>query len=320
MGNARRLAPLLSDHPKTQLGHRTAAARPQAAPAHRQPPRPAARQPPPHGPVMRLTLGLTTAVVVSSRDAAREAFTKHDRRLAAHAVPDNARALGFAGRSMIWLPSTDPMWRTLRGIVATHVFSPRSLAAARDVRERKVRDLVAYFRGRAGQEVDFGEAVYGGVINLVSSVVFSADVVDVGEESALAEASSMPKHNDFLDAPIDLMSKGKISHDSVTIILVDVFAAGSDTTTVTLEWAMAELLRNQSIMSKVRTEVENSLGDKGTIQETDVASMPYLQAVVKEAMRGTADTPPRIGGWHRDWWLHGAQGLQGDRQLMGDNA
>ena len=64
-----------------------------------------------HGPVMRLRLGLTTAVVVSSRDAAREAFTTHDHgRLAWHAVPDTARALGFSEQSVIWLRSSGRRW------------------------------------------------------------------------------------------------------------------------------------------------------------------------------------------------------------------
>ncbi|CAL5001704.1 unnamed protein product [Urochloa decumbens] len=138
-----------------------------------------------HGaPVMRLELGLAAAVVISSRDAAAEAFTRHDRRLAARAVPDATRALGFSDRSMVWMPSSDPRWKALRGVVAAHVFSPRSLAAARGARERKARDLVDYLRGRAGEVVAVGEAVYGGVLNLVSSAVCSVDVVDVGAESA----------------------------------------------------------------------------------------------------------------------------------------
>ncbi|KAK8451261.1 hypothetical protein SEVIR_6G183100v4 [Setaria viridis] len=293
---------------------------------------------------MRLKLGLTTAVVVSSRGAAREAFARHDRRLAARAVPDAARALRFSDRSMIWLPSSDPRWKALRGIVATHVFSPRGLAAARGVRERKVRDLVGHLRDRAGLEVDVGQAVYGGVLNLVSSAFFSVDVVDdVGAESArglrelmeaiikaiakpnvsdlvpflrpldlqgwrrrtaghyweifrildgiidrrLAEASSSSKvtHGDFLDALLELLSAGKVARDNLTTILFDVFVAGSDTIAITVEWAMAELLRNPSIMAKVRMELDGVLGDKETVQEPDVASLPYLQAVVKEAMR-----------------------------------
>ncbi|KAK8451260.1 hypothetical protein SEVIR_6G183001v4 [Setaria viridis] len=296
-----------------------------------------------HGPIMRLRLALTTAVVVSSRDAAREAFTEHDRALSARAVPDMACAAGFADRSVIWLPSSDPRWKAMRGVVAAHAFSPRRLAAARGARERKVRELVSYLRDRAGQEVEVGRAVYGGVLNLVSGALFSADVVDVGAESAqglrelveeiieaiakpnvsdlfpflrpldlqgwrrwtagrfhkvfrvlddivdrrLADASSSSAdmQGDFLDALLELVSTGKMTRDDVTTIMFDVFAAGSDTVAITVECAMAELLRNPSIMAKLRAEIKGAIGSKETVEEPDAASLPYLQAVVKEAMR-----------------------------------
>ncbi|GJN03732.1 hypothetical protein PR202_ga21208 [Eleusine coracana subsp. coracana] len=274
-----------------------------------------------HGPVMRLKLGLTTAVVISSRAAAREAFTRHDRRLAARA------------------------FRPSGGVVASHLFTPHGLASARGVREHKVRELVSYFRERARREVEVGHAVYSGVLNLVSNVICSVDVVDVGADSAtglrklvedLVELIATPnvsdlypflrsldlqgwrrfaaKHlekifsildgivhhrveevrssssketqnNDFLDALIELMSTGKMARDNVTSILFDVFTTGSDTIAITVEWAMAELLRNPSIMAKARAEIKGVLGDKETIEEPDAGSLPYLQAVVKEAMR-----------------------------------
>ncbi|KAK3123615.1 hypothetical protein QOZ80_8AG0633600 [Eleusine coracana subsp. coracana] len=295
-----------------------------------------------HGPVMLLKMGLTTTVVVSSGDAAREAFTRHDRRLAARAIPDTARMPGFSNRSMIWLPSADQRWKTMRGIVATHVFSPRSLATMRGVRERKVRDLVSFIRERAGQEVDVGQAVYGGVLNILSTALFSVEVVDVGAQSAqglqevaeelieliakpnvsdlfpflrpldlqglrrraaavygkvfrvlddvidgrLAEYfSSKRKHSDFLDALLQLMSTGTIPREGVRAVMFDIFVAGSDTMAITVVWAMAELLRNPGIMAKVRAELKDTLGCKETIEEPDVASLPYLQAVVKEALR-----------------------------------
>ncbi|PNT68248.1 hypothetical protein BRADI_3g37820v3 [Brachypodium distachyon] len=295
-----------------------------------------------HGPVMTLKLGLTTAVVVSSRDAAREAFTRHDRRLAARAVPDTSRALGFSGRSIIWLPSSDPLWRTLRGIVAAHVFSARGLAAARGARERKVRDMVRHFRCRAGREVSFGQAVYGGVLNLMSSAFCSVDVVSSADLNSslglrelvedLIEAVAKPNvsdlvpflrsldlqgwrrwtarrfekifrildaiidrrmaadndkfpHGDFMDSLLELVSEGKIGRDNLTTILFDVLAAGSDTTTLSVEWAMAELLRNAGAMARARAEIRDALGGKESIEEADVASLRYLQAVVKESLR-----------------------------------
>uniref|UniRef100_A0A0E0K1E2 Cytochrome P450 n=1 Tax=Oryza punctata TaxID=4537 RepID=A0A0E0K1E2_ORYPU len=298
-----------------------------------------------HGPVMALRLGLTTAVVVSSRDAAAEAFTKHDRRLAARVIPDSNRAHNFSDRSILWLPSSDPRWKMLRGIQATHLFSPRGLAAVRAVRESKVREIVAYFRSRAGEEVMFGEAIYSGVLNLVSSSFFSVNMAGVGSEKAhglrelvedLVEAVAKPnvsdlfpflrhldlqglrrrtekhlarafdildgiidrrlasatsntenrthRHGDFLDALLDLVSQGKMARDHVTIMLFEVFGAGSDTMSVSLEWAMAELLRNPHAMRKARAELKHVLGD-GDVEEADAARLPYLQAVVKESMR-----------------------------------
>ncbi|CAD6267139.1 unnamed protein product [Miscanthus lutarioriparius] len=309
-----------------------------------------------HGaPVMRLDLGLVPAVVVSSRDAAREAFASHDRRIAARPVRDSKRALGLCDRSVLSLPSSDPLWRHLRGVMAAHVLSPRSLAASRAARERKVGDLLGYVRGRAGTVVDVKEAVYGGVANLVSTAMFSIDVVDVGavaESPPLAhglqelleglmecmgkpnvsdffpflraldlqgcrrrvarhlpkvlqvlgdivdrrlvdEASSSTsgsnkggdKHGDFLDILLELESTGKITRDNLTLILFDIFAAGSDTMALTVVWAMAELLRNPAVMARLRAELRDALGSKAAVEEADAAGLPYLQAVVREAMR-----------------------------------
>ncbi|CAO2163070.1 unnamed protein product [Urochloa humidicola] len=289
---------------------------------------------------MRLELGLVTVVVISSPHVAREAITRHDGALSVRAVPDMARAAGFADRSMIWLPSSDPRWKALRGVAAAHAFSPRRFAAARATRERKVRDLVSYFRDREGEVVRVGEVVYGGVLNLVSSALFSADVVHVGAASAqglrelveeivgaiakpnvsdmfpflrpldlqgwrrwtghrfhkvfrvldgivdarlvLAAAvrpmtthrsSSKDAHGDFLGALLELVSTGKMARDDVTAIMFDVFAAGSDTIAVTVEWAMAELLRHPSAMAKVRTEIKASIVDKDIIEEADASGL-----------------------------------------------
>ncbi|KAF0909517.1 hypothetical protein E2562_037030 [Oryza meyeriana var. granulata] len=168
-----------------------------------------------HGPVMMLMLGLTTSVVFSSRDAAAEAYTKHDRRLSARAIPDTNRAHSFSERSVIWLPSSDPRWKSLRGIQATHLFSPRGLAAVRAIRESKVGDIVSYFRSRAGEQVLFGQAIYSGVLNLVSGSFFSVNMAGVGSEEAhglrelvedLLSAATKPNVSDLYPflRPLDL--------------------------------------------------------------------------------------------------------------------
>jgi cytochrome P450 len=48
---------------------------------------------------------------------------------------------------------------------------------------------------------------------------------------------------------------------------------------------MAELVHNPEAMSKAKTELEQVIGKGNPIEESDIARLPYLQAVVKETFR-----------------------------------
>lgn len=65
----------------------------------------------------------------------------------------------------------------------------------------------------------------------------------------------------------------------------DIFVAGSDTSSTTIEWAMAELLHNPNTMSKARSELKETIPKGKQVEESDVARLPYLQAVVRETLR-----------------------------------
>ena len=69
------------------------------------------------------------------------------------------------------------------------------------------------------------------------------------------------------------------------------FAAGTDTTYTVLEWAMAELLRHQTVMQKLQDEVRTVVGDKTHVTEEDLVKMNYLKAVIKETLRLHAPVP-----------------------------
>lgn len=76
-----------------------------------------------------------------------------------------------------------------------------------------------------------------------------------------------------------------LSLDDIKHLLIDLFVAGTDTTSSTLEWAMTELLRNPTKLVKAQVELEEILGKDGLIRESDIGRLPYLQAVVKETLR-----------------------------------
>jgi cytochrome P450 len=63
------------------------------------------------------------------------------------------------------------------------------------------------------------------------------------------------------------------------------FGAGTDTSAITAEWALAELVANKDQLRLVEEELDRVVGHGGEVEISDLANMPYLSAVVKETMR-----------------------------------
>ncbi|CAN1335104.1 Cytochrome P450 736A117 [Linum perenne] len=76
-----------------------------------------------------------------------------------------------------------------------------------------------------------------------------------------------------------------IDGDSIKAILLDMFAAGSDTSYTALEWTMTEILRNPSVMKKLQQEIRTITGNNRNVTEDDIKQMTYLKAVIKESFR-----------------------------------
>jgi cytochrome P450 len=85
-------------------------------------------------------------------------------------------------------------------------------------------------------------------------------------------------------------------------------SGGSDTTMVTLTWALSALLNNRHALRKAQEEVDIHVGKERLVNEKDINKLSYLQAIVKEALRLYPPGPlsgPResiedctIGGYH----------------------
>ncbi|KAA0037925.1 geraniol 8-hydroxylase-like [Cucumis melo var. makuwa] len=96
---------------------------------------------------------------------------------------------------------------------------------------------------------------------------------------------SVPK-NDLLHCLLKNDTDTKIDGNQMIHLLLVLFVAGSDTTSSTLQWAMAELLRNPDKLAKAQAEIRKLVLEKNRIvEEADIPRLPYLQAVVKETFR-----------------------------------
>ncbi|KAL2932585.1 Geraniol 8-hydroxylase [Bienertia sinuspersici] len=97
--------------------------------------------------------------------------------------------------------------------------------------------------------------------------------------------------DDVLGTLLKNVETNELSLDDVKHLLVDLFIAGTDTTSSTLEWAMTELLRSPKTMEKAQFELDKVLGNDGSMQESNISELPYIQAIIKETLRLHPPTP-----------------------------
>ncbi|KAK3440947.1 hypothetical protein EUGRSUZ_B01207 [Eucalyptus grandis] len=71
----------------------------------------------------------------------------------------------------------------------------------------------------------------------------------------------------------------------IYLMVQEMFFAGSETTSSTIEWAMTELLRQPESMKKAKYKIDQVVELNRKLEENDTEKMPFLQAVVKETLR-----------------------------------
>lgn len=117
--------------------------------------------------------------------------------------------------------------------------------------------------------------------------IFSSLIDERLEETKLKGSSVTTKHEDMLDVLLNASQENLEDIDSPHIehLLLDIFIAGTDTTSAVVEWAMAEILRNSEIKKRVQEELKQIVGKGNALVEADITRLPYLNCVVKEAFR-----------------------------------
>ncbi|CAL5373016.1 unnamed protein product [Camellia sinensis] len=175
-----------------------------------------------------------------------------------------------------------------------------------------------------GVAVDIGRVAFTTFLNLLSNTLFSVDLADPSLDSSkefkelvsniMEEAGRMRVHfakiiqlfgrliderselrklgktregNDVLDVLLDIneLNNKEIDRTHIEHLFLDLFAAGTDTTSNTVEWAMAELLQNPETLKKAKAKLEQTIGKGKLVEESDISRLPYLQAIVKETSR-----------------------------------
>eukprot|EP01018_Ginkgo_biloba_P005218 Gb_05138 [translate_table: standard] len=197
---------------------------------------------------MYLHLGSIPTVVVSSPVMAKEFLKTHDAIFASRPTTFLAgKYLSYDFKDVALAPY-GPYWRHMKKLCTLELLSPKRIDSFRSVREeegvgRRVKKVMKIFDA------------------------FTEKVIDEHvERMKLNEEKEGRK--DFVDVLLEMQSTD-----------IDMLLAGVETSSMTMEWCMAELLRNPHVTKKAQEEIESVVGKDRIVMESDVPNLEYIQCL-----------------------------------------
>ncbi|OVA15437.1 Cytochrome P450 [Macleaya cordata] len=118
---------------------------------------------------------------------------------------------------------------------------------------------------------------------LTSSSSSSSDEGDEGEKKGGTE-------QDFMDVMMSKLNDEKLLsyYDADTInksTCLTLILGGSDTTMVSLSWALSLLVNHPHVLKKAQDELDTHVGKERQVDDSDIKNLTYLQAIIKETLR-----------------------------------
>lgn len=95
---------------------------------------------------------------------------------------------------------------------------------------------------------------------------------------------------DFLEYMLGLEKEGDDAKTPFTMVhvkalLMDMVVGGTETTSNTMEWALAEMMQKRETLRRVQEELDQVVGMDSIVEESHISKLPYLGAVIKEVLR-----------------------------------
>ncbi|KDP39029.1 hypothetical protein JCGZ_00786 [Jatropha curcas] len=109
------------------------------------------------------------------------------------------------------------------------------------------------------------------------------------ENKRLGRSNSQGKEDDLVDVLLNLQNCDNLEFpltiENIKAVMLDMFAAGTETSATTIEWAMSEMVKDSRVMKKAQEEIRQVFNQKGNIDETRLYELKYLKLVIKETLR-----------------------------------
>ncbi|XP_020993979.1 phenylacetaldehyde oxime monooxygenase CYP71AN24-like isoform X2 [Arachis duranensis] len=242
-----------------------------------------------YGPLLLLQLGQTQALVVSSSDLVEEIVKTHDVAFSNRANTKASKVFFYQCKEIGFAPYGEE-WRRKRKLCVLELLSTNRVKSFQPIRENEVLMMINSIHEACtkGSSVNLSKMIAATSMNISSRCIFGLrfETSDDGRKSIVEVVRKMMTQLSKLGVG-DLFP----SLDWVDVLtgftsrLKDMFVAGSDTVSTTIEWVFAELANNPKTMKKIQEEVRRIVGGKSMIEENDLNQMKYMKCVIKETLR-----------------------------------
>ncbi|KAK0604444.1 hypothetical protein LWI29_015768 [Acer saccharum] len=160
---------------------------------------------------------------------------------------------------------------------------------AREFREL-IKEMFEY--GGASNPADFIPILewfdYQGLVKRAVSIGKKTDSFLQGLIDEHRKAAAADKSRNTMISHLLVLQQSQPDYYTDEIIkglIIVMLLAATDTSAVTLEWAMANLLNHPEVLNKARAEIESVLDPDQLMNEPDLSKLHYLQNIISETLR-----------------------------------
>ncbi|KAM5140198.1 cytochrome P450 2C18-like isoform 2-T2 [Callospermophilus lateralis] len=238
-----------------------------------------------YGPVFTLYLGMKPIVVLHGYEAVKEALVDHGEEFAGRdSIPILKRSKENSGIVF----SNGKTWKEIRrfSLMTLRNFGMGKRSIEDRVQE-EARCLVEELRKTNGSPYDPTFILGCAPCNVICSIIFKnrydyqdpdfLTLVNKFNENVriLSSAWAQEKDNQGLE----------YTYENLVSAAFDLFAAGTETTSTTLRYALLLLLKHPQVTAKVQEEIQCVIGRHRSPCMQDRSRMPYTDAVLYEIQR-----------------------------------
>ncbi|XVF77849.1 hypothetical protein PTKIN_Ptkin14bG0080200 [Pterospermum kingtungense] len=225
-------------------------------------------------------------------------------------------------RNIAFSPYGD-YWRQLRKICVLEMLSSKRVQSFSLIREEEVSKLDCLWwemQRERGIHITFQGNYKGGfrftVADLFPSVkllqflsglkpelerlhqkvdMILENVINEHKASKEMTKTSEEESDDILDVLLTLQENGDLEFplttDNIKAVILDLFLAGTEPSSIVVQWAMSELIRNPEVLKKAKSEVRHVFASTRHVTESGIQDLKYLNLVINETLRLHAPAP-----------------------------